>query len=83
MNMQAMPASAAKKWMWVAAAAVAALAVLGFWMWWAQEAATPEIGGPALNESDTTAAIEQELQATDLGNLEAELQATEADLQSL
>lgn len=71
---------------WLAAAAIAALVAVGAWMWWARQAAAPgvpETAGPALNADDTTAAIEQELNATDLGNLEAELQSTEADLQSL
>jgi hypothetical protein len=84
MNMQAAPASEPKKWVWLAAAALAVLALLGWWMWrGAREAVAPQAGEPVLSESDTTAAIDQELQSTDLGNLEAELQAAEADLQSL
>lgn len=84
MNMPAIAASGSKKRMWLAAAAIAILAVLGWWMWrGAREVTAPEIGGSALSESDTTAAIDQELQSTDLGDLEAELQATNADLQSL
>jgi len=81
MNMQA---SGPKNWMWLAAAAIAVLLVLSWWMWrGAREASAPETGEPALSESDTTATLEQELQSTDLGDLEAELQATDADLQSL
>ena len=79
MNMQAMPASATKKWMWLAAVAIVVLAVLGWWMWQRPQ----QVTAPETSEQDTTVAIEQELQATDLGDLEAELQATEADLNSL
>ncbi len=83
MNMQN-PVSGSKKWMWLAAAALVALAAFGWWMWQsAEEAAAPELGGPALSDSDTTLSIDEELQSTDLGDLEAELQATDADLQSL
>ena len=72
-----------KKWMWVAAVVVV-LAVLGWWMWQKPASVTaPETAGPALSPEDTTVAIEQELDATDLGDIDAELQATEADLQSL
>lgn len=74
-----------KTWFWVAAAVVA-VAVAG-WLWWgywpASAPSTSETAGPALSTDDTTAAIEQELNATDFGNLEAELQATDADLNSL
>ena len=61
-----------------------AVAVVAGWLWQGSRQATaPEISGPALSQEDTTTAIEQELEATDFGNLEAELQSTEADLQSL
>lgn len=74
-----------KTWLWVAGV-VAVAAVLGGWFWWSNQAVAPttsETAGPALGAEDTTAAIDQELNATDLGDLEAELQATEADLQAL
>lgn len=58
--------------------------VVAVWLWWGwRQAAAPEIAGPALSPTDTTAAIDQELSATDFGDLETELQSTEADLQSL
>ena len=57
------------------------------WLWWglgrAIVPATSEISSPALMAEDTTAVIEAELNATDFGDLEKELQSTEADLQSL
>ena len=57
------------------------------WFWWglgqATVPATSEISSPALMAEDTTAVIEAELNATDFGDLEKELQSTEADLQSL
>ena len=39
--------------------------------------------GQSLGADDTTAAIEMQLNATDLGNFEQELQSTDADLNSL
>ena len=75
-----------KTWLWVTAA-VLAVAALAFWMWWSPRQATApgasETAGPALSAQDTTSAIDAELNATDFGNLEAELQATDADLNSL
>ena len=75
-----------RSWNWLAVAAIAVLIAVGAWMWWARQAAAPgasETAGPALGIDDTSVAIEQELNATDFGNLESELQSTEADLQSL
>ena len=74
-----------KTWLWVTGAVVVA-AVFGGWFWWSNQAVAPttsDTAGPVLSETDTTAAIDQELNATDFGNLEAEMQATDADLQSL
>jgi len=74
-----------KTWLW-AVLAIVVLAVV-WWLWWGSRQATApgisETAGPVLSEEDTVAAIEQELGVTDFGNLEAELQSTEADLQSL
>ena len=65
-------------------AAAAVLLLLVWWMWQRpQEVAAPETAGPVLSGDDTTVAIERELQATDLGDIDAELKATEADLQAL
>lgn len=75
-----------KTWLWVTAAVLAVVALAG-WMWWSPRQATApdisETAGPALSADDTTASIDKELNATDFGNLEAELQATDADLNSL
>lgn len=71
-----------KTWLWVVVAAVV-VAVAG-WLWLGYYPATaPETAGPALGGEDTTAAIDQELNATDFGDLEKELQATDADLNAL
>lgn len=56
-------------WLVIAVLVVAALA----WWWWSQQVSAP------LNE----AALEQELNALDLGNVEAELGTTDADVNSL
>ncbi|MBI3046113.1 MAG: hypothetical protein HYY86_01005 [Candidatus Harrisonbacteria bacterium] len=73
-----------KTWLWVVVAAViAAAAWLGWSYWPASAPSVSEIAGPALSADDTTTAIEAELNATDFGDLEAELQSTEADLNSL
>ncbi len=74
-----------KTWLWVVAAVVA-LAVLGGWLWQSNQAvapATSETAGPALSVGDTAAVVDQELNATDLGNFEKELKTTEADLNTL
>jgi len=68
--------------MWLGVAVAVAVVGLFAWMWWAQPAAAP-VSETGLSATDTTLAIDQELQATDLGNLEAELQATDADLNAL
>ena len=75
-----------KSWSWLVWLLVAALVAVGAWMWWARQAAAPEVSetaDPVLSQEDTTDAIEAELAATDFGDLEAELQATDADLNSL
>ena len=71
-----------KTWVWVV---LVVAAVAAGWLWLSRQATAPalEIAGPPLGESDTTSAIETELNATDFGDLEAELQATDADLNSL
>lgn len=73
-----------KTWLWVVVV-VAVAAAAWFWLgsWPASAPDTSETAGPALSADDTTATLEAEANATDLGNLEAELQSTEADLQSL
>ncbi len=75
-----------KTWLWVGVA-VLAIAALAGWMWWSpKQAAAPgasETAGSAIGADDTTTAIEKELNATDFGNLEADLKATDADLNSL
>ena len=83
-EMQNTQTSKSRTWLvWVVVVAVVAV---GLWMWMGRQAAAPgtsETAGPALGADDTTESIEAELNATDLGNIEAELQATEADLNSL
>ena len=68
-------------WAWLVAVVVLALLVF-LWLSRSKEAGAP-FGDESLSSDDTTAALERELQATDLGDLEKELQSTEADLNSL
>lgn len=69
-----------KMWLGVVLA-VAVIGLLG-WMWWAQPAAAPT-SETGLSATDTASEIDKELQATDLGNLNSELQTTDADLNAL
>ena len=43
----------------------------------------PEAVSPALSEEDTTTVIEEELQATDLGDLDADINSLDADINAL
>ena len=80
-----MEQNSSKTWLWVLVAVV--VLVVAGWLWWGYWSvtvpSTSETGGRSLSTDDTSVAIEAEVNATDLGNLEAELQSTEADLQSL
>lgn len=73
--------------LWLAVGLAAAVVLIGLWLWLGYRSATapeaPEVAGPELSAEDTTAAIEQDLQATDLGDIESEFQDIEAELQSL
>jgi len=74
-----------KTWLW-ALVAVLILAAAGWMSWSSRQAVAPsvsETAGSALTVEDTTSAIEAELNATDFGDVDKELQSTEADLQSL
>lgn len=73
--------SGSKMWTGVAVAVFVAILLAG-WMWWAKPAAAP-VSETGLSATDTTDELDQELQATDLGNPDAELQAMEADLNAL
>lgn len=79
-----METTSSKTWLW---AVVAVAVVAAAWLWLGSRPAsapdTSETAGPALSADDTSVNLEAEVNATDLGNLEAELQSTEADLQSL
>ena len=87
-----MPTEGAKEnkmGMWLTVGLAAAVVLIGLWLWLGYRSATApaspesEVAGPALTEQDTTGAIEEELQATDLGDIESEFQDIEADLQNL
>ncbi len=60
-------------WIWVAVVLVAV--ALGWW--WSQN----RVSMPPV--SDKTAAIEKDLSAIDLGNVDKELQSTDADVNAL
>lgn len=79
-NMNTNPSNS-KMWTVVAVAVFAAVILAG-WLWWAKPATAPETE-TRLSEIDTTSELDMELQATDLGDLEAELQTTDADLNAL
>lgn len=84
---------------WVAVIVVVLVAAgFGFWFWQKSSTApTPETtGAPAANipaptpapaptppKEDSTAAIEQDLNSVDVGNLDNEFQSIDADLNSL
>ena len=63
---------------------VVAVAVLLFWMW--QQGVLPfgqQAEAPATEQGDTTAAVQEQLDAVHLGDLDAELQGIDTDLNSL
>lgn len=68
-------------WSWLAILAVLVLLVL-LLRNTAKEATAPS-DNSALSPDDSLGVLEQELQATDLGDLEKKLQSTEADFNSL
>lgn len=66
-----------KKLTWLLLAAVAIF--LG-WRFWGGSGG---VAAPSVSPDDTTVTINQELNKTDFGNLDAEIQSTDADLNSL
>ena len=78
-----------KKWIWIAVGIIA----IGIIVWLLSMSDTSNVIAPntadqtssrqSLGADDTTASIEQQLNATDLGSFEAELQTTNADVNSL
>ena len=71
-----MESQKSKTWIWVV---VVVLLAVALWWWNQQSAIAPEI----VSEGDTTVAIDQDLNAVDLGDVDAELQDLEADVNSL
>lgn len=61
--------------------------VVGYWLWnskWQQpgpESALPEL--PAVSEEDTTTQIQQDLEQIDLGDIDAQFEAIDTELQGL
>ncbi len=81
-------ASSSKKWIWIAI--IVLVAVIGIRLMGGSSAPTAQQNGnqaagnqEELVAADTSAAIEADLNSTDFGSLEAELKATDADLNSL
>ena len=74
-----------KNKVWTVLAVVVVLAVLGFWFWKGSEPVTAPVEevGSLVSPEDTVATIDQELQATYLGDLDKEFQDVEVDLNSL
>lgn len=60
---------------------------VGYWLWnskWQQpapESALPEV--PEVSQEDMTAVIQQDLEQTDLGDIEKQFQGIDAELNSL
>ncbi len=61
--------------MWVWVVVVVVVAALGWW-WYQNRVSMPPV-------SDKTSAIQQDLSAIDLGNVDQEIQSTNADVNSL
>ncbi len=79
-----------KNTMWLIVGALLVLLLLGAQAWQKSKEAiapitptTQEIKTAEQPAQDSTLVIEQELQAVDLGDIDAEIQTTEPDLQSL
>ena len=74
-----------KWWVWIV---IAAVVLAGVAIWWyvayrpAPESTTAETTMP-LSGEDTTAAIEQDIEAVDLGNVDEELDALDQDINQL
>lgn len=75
--------SKSKTWLWLAVTAIIVAAAYWLWLSYLPAKAPESAVGPALSADDTTNTIEQELNTTNLDDLEKELQSTEADLNSL
>lgn len=79
-----MPNNKNKKIVLITLAVLAAAALLGIWWWRSQSPnifniSTPPVAAP----EDSSSAINQEIGALDIGNLDAEFQQIDADLNQL
>lgn len=77
---QMLPAPKSKTWVW-AVIVIVALLVLLFAVYYYYYGYTPVPSGTVEEGLDSTAAIEQDLRAVDLGGLDAELGSIEKELQ--
>lgn len=71
-----MESQKSKTWIWVVAVILLAVVI---W-WWSQQ---PAVAPETVSRGDTTVAIDQDLTAVDLGDVDTELQGLEADVNSL
>ena len=62
--------------------AVVVVAVVAWWLT-GYKAEEPSPAGASISDADTTTEIDKELSATDLGNLEGEIDSVSQDLNSL
>ncbi len=70
-----------KNWVWAVVAAVVVAAVA--WFWFSYSPATAPESGSSVNADDSTATIDKELNATTVSDPNQEMQATDADVNSL
>lgn len=87
MNQPMMPEGTSQKkmWLWLVVGAVVIIVLAALWWFWQGPTAPAEENGATTaletqGTSDEVSAIDTDLQATDLGNLDAELEDIDSEL---
>ncbi|OHB17867.1 MAG: hypothetical protein A2913_01150 [Parcubacteria group bacterium RIFCSPLOWO2_01_FULL_40_65] len=71
-----------KKIFWIIL--IVALAIVGYWFWQTQQSPDAELPQlPQVSNEDTTVQIQQDLNEINLGDIDAEFQSIDADLNNL
>ena len=78
-----MPNNNKKKNVLIALAVLAAAVVLGIWWWRSQPSNVFNISAPPTVAPDSSSAINQEVEGLDIGDLDAEFQQIDAELNQL